>query len=97
MPTLFILSHAPHADPGEARKVSFASEGDCVLLIEDAVYAAALSQTAASEAIQSAPARGIRVCALQPDLDARAVKTDLETVDYPGFVDLIAQYDRSVH
>ncbi|NSW55653.1 MAG: sulfurtransferase complex subunit TusB [Armatimonadetes bacterium] len=97
MPTLFILSHAPHQDPTEAKKVAFAVQGDCVLLIEDGVYAAAPVTTEASKAIEAAAARGVRICALQPDLDARAVRTNLETVDYPGFVDLIVEYERSVH
>jgi len=97
MPTLFILSHAPHLDPTEAKKIAFAAEGDCVLLIEDGVYAAAPVPTQAAKAMEEAVARGVRVCALRPDLDARGVRTELETVDYPGFVDLIVEYDRSVH
>jgi len=57
MPTLFILSHAPHLDPTEAKKITFAAEGDCVLLIEDGVYAAAPVPTQAAKAMEEAVAR----------------------------------------
>lgn len=97
MSTLFILSHAPHSDPGQARTVDLARGGDGILLIEDGVYAAAPIEHPLSTALKAALERGATLYALKPDLDARGIATDLETVDYAGFVDLVERHQRSVH
>ena len=93
MSTLFVLSHAPAADPGESRKLAFAREGDAVILIEDAVFGA----TALTAPLDDAAERGLTVFVLAPDADARGIETVLPTVDYPGFVELLAKHDRAVH
>lgn len=97
MPTLFVLSHAPGTDPGESRKLSYARDGDAVVLIEDAVFGAAEAESPLTAVLNDADARGIEVFVLGPDLDARGIETSLATVDYAGFVELLAQYDRAVH
>ena len=97
MSTLFIMSHAPHTDPGEASKLDLAREGDAVVLIEDAVYAAGPAPTPFTDALDEVAERGVEICALEPDVKARGVTTELATVDYGGLVDLIAAHDRSVH
>ncbi len=97
MPTLFVLSHAPHTDPLEGRRLDMARKGDAVVLIEDAVYAAGAVRTPLGPRLKEAVARGISLHVLGPDLQARGVQTDLNVVDYDGLVDLIATYDRSVH
>ncbi len=97
MPTLFVLSHAPHTDPLEGRRLDMARTGDAVVLIEDAVYAAGAVETPLSPHLNEAAARGISLYVLEPDLQARGMETDLPVVDYDGLVDLIAEYDRSVH
>ncbi len=97
MSTLFILSHAPHTDPGQARTVKLAREGDGILLIEDGVYAAAPIDHPLSEALAAASERGVALYALQPDLRARGIGASMQAVDYAGFVDLIESYERSVH
>lgn len=97
MPTLFVLSHAPHTDPLEGRRLDMARAGDAVVLIEDAVYGAGAVDTPLTPHLSEAVARGISLHVLAPDLQARAVVTDLDVVDYDGLVDLIAEYDRSVH
>lgn len=97
MPTLFVLSHAPHSDSLQEKTVKMARRGDGVLLIEDAVYAATPAPTALSRAMGEARERGVALWVLEPDLRARGVTSDLPTVDYGGFVDLIAAHDRSVH
>jgi len=97
MPTLFVLSHAPGADPGEAHKLTFARDGDAVILIEDAVFGAGSVETSLTRVLAGAGERGIDVFALAPDLAARGIETLLETVDYAGFVELLTQYDRAVH
>jgi len=68
--------------------------GGTILLIEDAVYAAARG-TAVEPQVREALGR-FRIVALQPDLDARAlgdrVIEGVTTVDYAGFVDLVAEH-----
>jgi len=68
--------------------------GGTILLIEDAVYAA-VRGNASEAAVRAALAR-FRVVALGPDLDARAVGDrvidGIATVDYAGFVDLVAEH-----
>lgn len=97
MATLFILSHAPHSVPTEAKKLALAKAADCVVLIEDAVYGAGPTATPLAEPLADAASRGLRVCALEPDLRARGVVARVETVDYAGLVDLLAEHDRVVH
>jgi len=97
MSTLFILSHAPHANPQQIGTLELAQEGDGVLLIEDGAYAASSVTHPLQPALTAARQRGVEVRALQPDLEARGVSTDLPTVDYAGFVDMIERYERSVH
>ena len=70
------------------------ANGGTILLIEDAVYAAA-RDTAIEPQVREALAR-FRIVALQPDLDARAIGDrvidGVTTVDYAGFVDLVAEH-----
>ena len=68
--------------------------GSTILLIEDAVYAAARG-TVLSDAMTDA-ARRFEVYALAPDLAARGIDAaqmidGVRTVDYGGFVDLAAE------
>jgi tRNA 2-thiouridine synthesizing protein B len=71
-----------------------ARPGHALLLIEDAVYAATTAG-AESAGLAAALAR-FKVYALQPDLEARGIAGKLvegvTTVDYGGFVDLVAQH-----
>jgi tRNA 2-thiouridine synthesizing protein B len=71
-----------------------ARPGHALLLIEDAVYAATTAG-AESAGLAAALAR-FKVYALQPDLEARGIAGKLvegvATVDYGGFVDLVAQH-----
>jgi len=97
MPTLFVLSHAPHSDPAEVHTLAFARPGDAVILIEDAVYGATAAPTPWSDALADAIARDISVHVLAPDLAARGLHSDLPAVDYAGFVGLLAAHERAVH
>jgi tRNA 2-thiouridine synthesizing protein B len=67
--------------------------GGALLLIEDGVYAA-VRGTATEPTLRQAMAR-FKVYALAPDLEARAVADrvidGVTTVDYAGFVDLVAE------
>lgn len=68
-----------------------------ILLIEDAVYAATRGHASAPQ-VEEALAR-FKVYALQPDLDARGIGERLikgvTTVDYAGFVELVATHPAS--
>jgi tRNA 2-thiouridine synthesizing protein B len=69
------------------------AESGTILLIEDAVYAA--TRGAATEARVREALGRFKIFALLPDLEARAVADrvidGVATVDYGGFVDLVAQ------
>jgi len=97
MPTLFVLSHAPHTDPAEGRKVAWARPGDTVLLIEDAVYGGGAHPTPLAAHLAEAGTRGVHCCLLAPDAQARGIQPVLPEVDYAGFVDLLCGHDRAVH
>ena len=71
-----------------------AQPGASLLLTEDAIYAATAA-AAASSGIAGAAAR-LKGFALQPDVEARGMAGKLAdgiaTVDYGGFVDLVAEH-----
>ena len=66
-----------------------------ILLIEDAVYAAARGGKAAARLAEATKRHKVYV--LLPDAEARAVADRLiegvTTVDYGGFVDLVAEHE----
>ena len=70
------------------------ANGGAILLIEDAVYAATRGNEAEAR-LREALSR-FKVYALGPDLDARGMTDRLlegvTSVDYGGFVDLVAEY-----
>jgi len=71
-----------------------AAPGGAILLIEDAVYAATRGNEAESK-LRDALSR-FKIYALAPDLEARGmqdrVMEGVATVDYGGFVDLVAEH-----
>jgi len=89
---LYIVNKSSATGNALCECLSRATEGDVVLLIENAVYAATLAE-------EESPFRqldkGIRVAVLLPDLSARGLSTEqcivgIEPVDYEGFVELVA-------
>lgn len=87
---LHIVNKSPAQTTALASCLRLAQPGSTLLLIEDGVYAA-------TQAEVIAPAlRQLKVIALQPDLAARGVAGRLvdgiTTVDYAGFVDLVATH-----
>lgn len=87
---LHIVNKSPAHTTALASCLRLAQPGSALLLIEDAVYAATQS-----EAIGPA-LRTLKVYALQPDLAARGVAArvidGVTTVDYAGFVELVATH-----
>lgn len=89
-----------HLVQGAARRnlelcLDRAGQGDAVLLLGDAVYAA-LRQAPATGGLL-APVRGIPVHVLRPDLEARGLAPSelaegVRPVDYDGFVGLTVEY-----
>lgn len=75
----------------------FAKDDSALLLIEDGIYAATAANASAS-GIATASQR-LKVYALQPDVDARGMQgklaANVQTVDYAGFVALVAGHDKS--
>jgi tRNA 2-thiouridine synthesizing protein B len=90
---LHIVNKSPLERPALDACLRIAAPGT-ILLIEDAVYAATRG-TAVEARIKEAMGRH-RICALLPDLEARAVADrvidGVATVDYGGFVELVAEH-----
>lgn len=94
MTVLHIVSRSPRESRALEDCLVRAGEGDAVLLIEDAVYAAV--NGADIEAVLKSASERVRFYALGPDLDARGVEASevaetIRIVDYGGFVDLTAE------
>ena len=74
-----------------------ARPGHALLLIEDAVYA--VSAAGAESAGLADALASLKVYALQPDIEARGlagkVVAGVTTIDYAGFVDLVAERPNS--
>jgi tRNA 2-thiouridine synthesizing protein B len=89
---LHIINKSPLSDSTLYSCLRVATGGD-ILLIEDAVYAAT-SGAATEETIREAM-KLFKVHVLQPDLEARGMADRLidgiNSIDYGGFVDLVAQ------
>ena len=92
MSILHIVNKSPYEKNSVAIAADYAKEGDSVLLIEDAVYAAVKNGSA------SAKLNGLDVSVLGSDLAARGVNEDklidgVSVIDYAGFVDLVDAKD----
>lgn len=89
---LHIVNKSPFEKTSLDSCLRLARPGSALLLIEDAVYAAARGNTAEQKIRQAV--RTLKVYALAPDLEARGMKDaaieGIELVDYGGFVDLVA-------
>jgi len=93
---LHIVNKSPFERNSLDSCLRFAKEGSTVLLIEDGIYAA-LSGTAVSDKMSQA-LQSRKVYVLGPDLLARGMRADqvidgIKVVDYPCFVDLVAEHD----
>jgi len=90
---LHIVNKSPLERPSLDACLRVAEPGT-ILLIEDAVYAAARG-TAGAARLAAAKDR-FKVCVLLPDAEARAIADRLidgvATVGYDGFVDLVANH-----
>jgi len=90
---LHIVNKSPLERPSLDACLRIAEPG-AILLIEDAVYAAARGGAAAARLAEATKRHQVYV--LLPDAEARAIADRLidgvTTVDYGGFVDLVAEH-----
>ncbi len=96
MPTLHTVNKSPFATPALKSCLEHASDGDAILMIEDAVYGAAKG-TAIADMV-AARSGAVAIYVLGPDLAARGLEEKrlikgIATLDYAGFVDLAAKND----
>lgn len=96
------MLHTVNKSPFEKNSLrsclSHAKQGSGILLIEDAVYGA-VRGTSVENDVQAATQGGYKVYVLGPDLKARGMDAGnlidgVTVVDYAGFVDLAAEYDK---
>ena len=91
---LHIINKSPLERNALDACLAIAQDGATLLLIEDAVYAASRGNAAEAK-LRQAQGR-FKICVLQPDLDARGLGDRLgegyASVDYGGFVDLVANH-----
>ncbi len=78
--------------------IQHAMKGSAVLLIEDGVYGA-MQGTQKSPLVESAM-KEVSFYVIGPDLKARGIDAGrvidgISVIDYNGFVDLVAEYDKS--
>jgi tRNA 2-thiouridine synthesizing protein B len=95
MPTLHTVNKSPFERNSLETCLSLCKSDANVLLIEDAVVGA-LQNTIISEKILEAVEFGVKVYALNEDLEARGLPLSrlingVSIVDYAGFVDLAAK------
>ena len=96
--TLFTISNAWHDSVWLYEQLAFASDGDAILLMQDGVLGLH-SEISLASFLAKCQARDILVIALKDDCVMRGVEnkySELELVDYHGFVDLVCQYDKQV-
>ncbi|MFT7595699.1 MAG: tRNA 2-thiouridine synthesizing protein B [Paracoccaceae bacterium] len=98
MSTLHTVNKSPFDSGSLVSCLNHCKDGDAVLMIEDGVYGG-LSGTIVSEAVQQ-KTDAVDIFILSPDADARGLNagrmiSGIAGVDYDGFVDLVAQHDRT--
>jgi tRNA 2-thiouridine synthesizing protein B len=97
MSTLHIVSSSPFETNALQSALKFVLPSDAILLIENGVYAAV--DNAQIAPLMEIAARGLKVYALEADIDARALTVlakNINRVSYTDFVDLVCQHHNSV-
>ncbi|MDQ2075663.1 sulfurtransferase complex subunit TusB [Marinimicrobium sp. ABcell2] len=94
MSTLHTVNKSPFSHSTLASCLSICQPGDALLLIEDGVYGA-LASSPQAEQLRAVHAKGVRVYALEPDIEARGLVgrrlDEVELSDYAGFVRLSSE------
>ena len=97
MSTLNIVNKSPFEKRSLDQCLARISDGDGLLLIEDAVVAAVNGTILEKELVACGKSNPLYV--LQPDLEARGFESGklvagCKAVDYKGFVTLVTEHDR---
>lgn len=98
MSTLHTVNKSPFATGALASCLKHCKPGDAVLMLEDGVYGA-IGGTDVAGQVKSAP-DGVTLYVLDGDASARGIDTgkflgEVQSVGYDGFVDLVAEHDRT--
>ena len=96
--TLFTLSKSWHDSSWLFEQLAFASGGDSILLMQDAVLALQSPLTLGSF-VGKCTAASVTVYALRDDCMMRGIAnqySNIELVDYPGFVELVSRHSKQV-
>jgi tRNA 2-thiouridine synthesizing protein B len=98
MSTLHTVNKSPFATGTLISCLNHCKEGDAVLMIEDGVYGGLTGTTVADRVRQMSGS--VTIYVLSPDADARGLSPErllegIKGVDYDGFVDLVADHDRT--
>ncbi len=98
MSSLFVLNRSWHDTVWLFEQMAFASEGDAILLIEDAVLALH-SPISLGSLLAKCCSMNITVYALKSDCDLRGIENKYSTIsmiDYAGYVQLVIAHDKQV-
>jgi len=98
MSTLHTVNKSPFGNGALLSCLQHCKPGDAVLLVEDGVYGALSGSSVADEV--AASIGEISLYVLAGDISARGIEgskmvTGAEAVGYDGFVDLVAEHDRT--
>lgn len=98
MSTLFTVRQSWFNQPALYEQLAYASEGDSLLLIQDAVLALR-SPISLASFLAKCNVHGVKVFSLRDDIDLRGIENQYESVvevDYAGFVNLVVEHDKHV-
>ena len=98
MSTVFTLSKSWHDSVWLFEQLAFASEGDAIVLLQDAVLAAH-SDISLASFLAKCDALNISVFALEQDCQTRGINNkyeQLSLLSYSGFVDLVCQHEKQI-
>ena len=96
--TLFTLRQSWHQAPWLHERLAFASAGDSILLLADAVLALQ-SPLALASFVAKCTASDIQLFALQEDIDLRGIENkypEINSIGYDEFVQLVVAHDKQL-
>lgn len=98
MSTLHTVNKSPFTNGALSSCLGHCRPGDAVLLIEDGIYGAIAGSSLAQS--MGANLEGVSLYVLEGDVSARGIDagkliTGVTPVGYEGFVDLVAEHDRT--
>lgn len=98
MSTLFTISASWHEHTWLYEQLAYASQGDAILLLEDAVFALQ-SPVVLASFVAKCQALDVDTYALLDDIQQRGIDVQYDSfkqVDYQGMVELLVKYNKQV-